>query len=114
MLSQQVDNSAFTFCMCRTSSFVRNLPANAGDTGDMGSIRESRRSPGEGNVNPLQHFCWDNHMDRETWQATVHGVSKSQTQINMHVGMHAHTHTHTHTHTVLEHLMESSDHVPCP
>ena len=78
---------------------VKNVPANAGDTGDMGLITGLGRSPGGGNGNPLQYSCWDNHMDRETWQATVHGVSKSQTQINMHVGMHAHTHTHTHTHT---------------
>ena len=33
-------------------------------------------SPGEGNGNPLQHSCLENHMDRGAWQATVHGVAK--------------------------------------
>ena len=36
------------------SSVVKNPPANAGDTGDMGSIPRSGRSPGEGHGNPLQ------------------------------------------------------------
>ena len=39
-------------------SMVKNLPANIGDTGDMGSIPESGRSPASGNDNPLQYFCW--------------------------------------------------------
>jgi len=47
--------------------------------GDMGSIPGSGRSPGEGNGNPLQYSCLENPMDREAWQATVHGVAKSQT-----------------------------------
>ena len=37
------------------------------------------RYPGEGNGNPLQYSCLGNLMDREAWQATVHGVTKSQT-----------------------------------
>ena len=52
---------------------VKNLPANAGDTG---SIPESGISSGEGNGNPLQYSCLGNLMDREDWQATVYGVSK--------------------------------------
>ena len=40
----------------------------------------SGRSPGEGNSNPLQYSCLENSMDREAWQASVHGVSKSRTQ----------------------------------
>ena len=40
--------------------------------------------PGEGNGNPLQYSCLGNPMDRGAWQATVHGVSKSQTQLSMH------------------------------
>ena len=57
-------------------SVVKNPPAN---TGDMGSIPESGRYPGEGNGNPLQYSCLQNSMDRGTWQATVHGVAKSDT-----------------------------------
>ena len=51
---------------------VKNLPANAGDAGDMISIPESGRSPGKGNGNPLQDSCLGNAMDRGAWQATVH------------------------------------------
>ena len=39
------------------------------------------RSPGEGNVYPLQYSCLENSMDRGAWQATVHGISKSRTQL---------------------------------
>ena len=45
---------------------VKNLPANAGDTRDMGSISGSGRFPGEGNSNPLQYSCLENPMDRGT------------------------------------------------
>ena len=55
---------------------VKNLPANAGDSG---SIPWSGRFPGEGNGHPLQYSCLENFMDREAWQATVHGVTKSWT-----------------------------------
>ena len=41
-----------------------------------GSIPGSGRSPGEGNDNPLQYSSLENPMDREAWQATVHGVAK--------------------------------------
>ena len=58
---------------------VKNPPANAGD---VGLIPESVRSPGGGNSNPLQYSRLENPMDRETWQATVHGVTKSRTQLN--------------------------------
>ena len=58
---------------------VKNLPANAGDTRDAGSIPGSGRSPGGGYGNPLQCSCLENPMDRGAWQATVHGVTKSQT-----------------------------------
>ena len=59
---------------------VKNAPANAGDAGDVGSIPESGRSPGEGTDNPLQSSCLKNYIDRETWWATVHRVVKSPTQ----------------------------------
>ena len=52
---------------------VKNLPANAGDAG---SIAGSRRSPGEGNGNPLQFSCLENPMDRGSWWVTVHWVAK--------------------------------------
>ena len=52
---------------------VKNLPANAGDSG---SISGKGRSPGEGNGKPLQYSCLENPMDRGAWQATVHGVTK--------------------------------------
>ena len=48
--------------------------------GDMSSILGSGRFPGEGNGYPLQYSCLKNPMDRRTWQATVHGVTKGQTQ----------------------------------
>ena len=60
-------------------ALVKNIPANAGDTGDAALIPGLGRSPGEGNGNPLQYFCLGNAMDRGTWQATVHRVTKSQT-----------------------------------
>ena len=55
---------------------VKNLPANEGD---IGSIPGLGRSRGEGNDNPLQYSCLGNPMDRGAWQATVHGIAKSQT-----------------------------------
>ena len=50
---------------------------SACQTGDLGLIPELGRSPGEGNDNPLQYSCLGDPMDREGWQATVHGVAKS-------------------------------------
>ena len=52
---------------------------SACDAGDLGSIPGSGRSPREGNGNPLQYSCLENPMFRGAWQATVHGVAKSQT-----------------------------------
>ena len=60
-------------------SAVKNLPANAGDTG---SIPGLGRSSGEQNGNPLQYSCLGNPMDRGSWQATVHGVSKSRPRLS--------------------------------
>ena len=40
------------------------------------SVPGSERSPGEGNGNPLQYSCLENSMDRGTWRATVHGITK--------------------------------------
>ena len=55
---------------------VKNLPANAGDAGDTGSIPGSGRYPGEGNRNPLQCSWLGNRMDTRSWWATVHGIAK--------------------------------------
>ena len=55
---------------------VKNLPANAGDVRDAGSIPGSGRSPREGNGNPLQCSCLGNPTDRGAWQAILHGVTR--------------------------------------
>ena len=60
---------------------VKNLPANAGDLKDAGSILEAGRSPGGGHGNPLHYSCLENPMDRGAWRAMVHGVAKSQTRL---------------------------------
>ena len=66
---------------------LKNLPANAGDTGDMDSIPGLGRSSRGGNGNPLQYSSLGNPMDGRAWQATVHGVSKSQTQLSEHANV---------------------------
>ena len=58
---------------------VKNLPANAGDARDTGSILGLGRTPGEGHGSPLQYSCLKNPMERGAWRATIHGVAKSQT-----------------------------------
>ena len=56
---------------------VKNSPVNPGDIRGMRSIPGWGRSPREGNGNPLQYSCLENHMDRGAWWATAHGVTKS-------------------------------------
>ena len=63
---------------------VKNPSANAGDTGDMGSIPGLGRSPRGGNGNLLQYSCKENPMDRGVWQATAHGITKSWTRLTTH------------------------------
>ena len=60
---------------------VKNSPANARDTRDMGLIPGSGVCPGGGNGNPLQYSCLENHMDRGAWQAMVHSVTQIWTQL---------------------------------
>ena len=55
---------------------VKNLPANAGDTG---SIPRLGRFPGRGHANPFQYSCLKDPMDIGAWQAAVYRVVKSQT-----------------------------------
>ena len=59
-------------------SVVKNLPANAGDTGDIDLIPDLGRSPGGGKGHLRQYSCLENPLDRGIWQATVHGVAKSR------------------------------------
>ena len=58
---------------------VESSPDNAGG---MVLILGLGRSIGEGNGDPLQYACLEKPMDRGAWQATVHGVAKSQTQLS--------------------------------
>ena len=58
---------------------------SANNTRDVGSVPGSGRSPGEGNDNVVQYSCLENPLDRGAQQATVHGVTKSQTQLSMHI-----------------------------
>ena len=54
---------------------------SACDVEDPGLIPRSKRSPGEGNGNPLQYSFLENSVVRGAWWATVHGVTKSQTKL---------------------------------
>ena len=62
--------------LCSASNYIHYFPggseikASASNTGDLGSIPGSGRSPGEGNGNPLQYSCLENAMDRGAWWVT--------------------------------------------
>ena len=60
---------------------VKNMPTSAGDARNVGSSPGLGRSLGEDNGNSMQYSCLENSMDRGAWQATVHGVTKNQTQL---------------------------------
>ena len=60
---------------------VKNLPANAGDVRDTDSAPGWGRSPGGGHDTPLQYSCLENPIDRGGCQATVHRVTKRQTEL---------------------------------
>ena len=60
---------------------VESRLANAGDVRDVGWISGLGRSLGEGNGNSFQYSCLENSMDRGVWQAIVHRVAKSWTQL---------------------------------
>ena len=77
-------HNQFLFCFFMGfpgGSVVKDMPANAGDSG---LILGSERSPGEGNGNPLQYFCLVNPMDRGAWWATTHRVANSWTWLGTH------------------------------
>ena len=65
----------------QVAQWLKNLPTNTGDAGDVGLIPELERSPGVGNADPFQYSGLGNPTDRGTWRSTVHGVTKSQTQL---------------------------------
>ena len=58
---------------------VKSPPANAGDMRDVGFITGLGRSCGGGHGKPLQYSCLENSTYRGAWQATVHGVTESDT-----------------------------------
>ena len=70
---------------------VKNLPDDAGDIRDSGSIPGLGRSPGEGDGNTLQYSCLENPLDRGAWWATVHRVTRSLTRLKR-LSMHAYNH----------------------
>ena len=55
---------------------------SACNAGDLGSIPESGRSPGEENGNPLQYSCLENSLDRGESEAAVHGVAKGRIRLS--------------------------------
>ena len=90
--SQKTNNKIFVICyfsmwLPRWLSGKKNLPANAGDTGDSGSVPGSGRAPGEEYGKPLQYSCLENPADKGAWWATplwaiVHKVTESQTWLS--------------------------------
>ena len=67
--------------LSRTSPCGSDGKASVYNAEDPGSIPGSGGSSGEGNGNLLQYSCLENPMDGRAWQATVHGVAKSQTRL---------------------------------
>ena len=62
-----------------SGSVVKNLPADAGDTG---SVPGLGGLPGEGKGKALQYYCMGNPMDGAAWQATVHRAANSFTRLS--------------------------------
>ena len=75
---------------------VKNLPDNAGDKRDAGSIPGLGRSPEEGNGNPLRYSCLKNPTDRGGWWAIVPRVTKGWIQLKQ-------PSTHTHSFVTTKH-----------
>ena len=87
-LCSHTSSKTFPHCLSKpTDSFLVGLPGGLDDkesvcnAGGPGLIPGSGRSPGEGNGYPLQYSCLEHPVGRETWQATVYGVVKSQMQL---------------------------------
>ena len=83
-LSTLLVTNSLNFCVSENICFPggSEVKASASKAGDRGSIPGSGRFPGEGNGNPLQYSCLENPMDGGAWQATVHWVAKSWTQLS--------------------------------
>ena len=77
-----INNNSYLLRLLWASLVVQTVKASACNAGDPDSIPGSGRSPGEGNGNPHQYSCLENSMDGGAWWATVHGVSKSWTQLS--------------------------------
>ena len=71
-------------CCFPGGSVVKNLPANAGDAGDTGSIPGSERSPGEGNGSPFQYSCLENSTDKGAWQAIYSPRGRKESDMTKH------------------------------
>ena len=69
---------------------IKSPPANAGDVRDVGLIPGSGKTPGGGNGNPLQYSGLENPMDGGARWATVHGATKSRTQLSNFTFFHFH------------------------
>ena len=78
-----ISNNFFLTCT-QCFDFPGGLDGKAStyNAGDPDLIPGLGRSPGEGNSHPLQYSCLENPMDGEAWQAIVHGVAKSRTQLS--------------------------------
>ena len=72
ILSRTTAYLSLSLAIFQMALVVKNVPANAGDVRDAGSIPGS----GRGHGNPLQYSCLENSLDRGAWKATVHGISK--------------------------------------
>ena len=82
LLAHQLDLLSFIRTLISrvwASLMAQMVKESACKAGDMGLIPELGRSPGEVNGNPLQYSCLENSTDRGAWQATVHGVTESDT-----------------------------------
>ena len=72
----------FQFSNFSGGSVVKNLPANVGHTGDVGSIPGLGSPLGGGNGKPLQYSCQENLTDRGAWWAAVHEAAEDQTWLD--------------------------------
>ena len=80
-LSQVARKTAIYVIRCHLTPGGSDGKESACNAGDLNSIPDWERSPGERNGNPLQYSCLENPMDRGAWWATVHGVTKGRTRL---------------------------------